>query len=701
MGGVLFGEATDETLTKMYNDVDIRSAINTIVKEIQGRKLTLKSKNENDRKIQEINARLSKVDFNSLIDWTMQSKWFRFSVTEVLWGDNYNITGIKRQLRDYFDLRLEDNEYVWYHTFDMTPVPFYKAIISQNDPDDVEYYGKTDFQPLLKLFAIKENTVEAVNSIIKKYGGVITWFTYNPDSDEDTITALIDDASNISNETVIPIPARANGSQGYNKDFGFVPLTDLDTSVHLALENWIEKEISKYFLGGTLTQDVGSSGSYAASQTHQEVREDIIRGHVAFLENEFKKLIYIDSVFYGYDSENYYYELTNPEDESLTVKVTQEKANIIKTVSENYDVSIEYVSEYLGIPIEYLSKKEVQVQGMAFSKEYAQTVQSKKKALDKAQLDRVYTSIDDNIVKKKVVDPLSEAMIAEVEKIKNINDLNKINVVFPKEFLQFLTIANLQGQLDIINQSKLSKVKEFANEETIDLFNLPYDEAIKYLQEKIPSLYDDIEEITAANAQKYFWVKKSTSLELTKKMQNDLIHSLKEGISFKEWTKTFNMDLYNSLGITNSGSYTETVYRTNVQNAYSAGRFERQERQAVNFPYWQYNSLMDSVTTEICTQLNDKVYRSDDPIWKEIYPPSHYNCRSSVIAYSQDDIIEDNLTVISGDADKQTDVYKQFQTTSFAGNPKTSEKSTMTSLIKDKEKAIKENAKIINELMGE
>lgn len=52
-------------------------------------------------------------------------------------------------------------------------------------------------------------------------------------------------------------------------------------------ENFIKKcenNISKVILGQTLTTDIGSSGSYAAANTHQQVREDLIQNDVRLCE---------------------------------------------------------------------------------------------------------------------------------------------------------------------------------------------------------------------------------------------------------------------------------------------------------------------------------------------------------------------------------------------------------------------------------
>lgn len=59
-------------------------------------------------------------------------------------------------------------------------------------------------------------------------------------------------------------------------------------------ENFIKKcenNISKVILGQTLTTDIGSSGSYAAANTHQQVREDLIQNDVRLCEKTVQEFI--------------------------------------------------------------------------------------------------------------------------------------------------------------------------------------------------------------------------------------------------------------------------------------------------------------------------------------------------------------------------------------------------------------------------
>lgn len=70
----------------------------------------------------------------------------------------------------------------------------------------------------------------------------------------------------------------------------------------------------------------------------------------------------------------------------------------------------------------------------------------------------------------------------------------------------------------------------------------------------------------------------------------------------------------------------KTIYQTNLQSAYMAGRHKRQQ-QADAFPYMMYVAVMDSRTRPSHAALNGRVFAKDDPIWDSHYPPNGYNCR--------------------------------------------------------------------------
>lgn len=79
----------------------------------------------------------------------------------------------------------------------------------------------------------------------------------------------------------------------------------------------------------------------------------------------------------------------------------------------------------------------------------------------------------------------------------------------------------------------------------------------------------------------------------------------------------------------------DTIFRTNIQTAYAAGRYQQQMRTVTERPYWEYNAVMDNRTRPMHASLNGRVFAADDPIWQSIYPPNGYRCRCWIRALTR------------------------------------------------------------------
>lgn len=79
-----------------------------------------------------------------------------------------------------------------------------------------------------------------------------------------------------------------------------------------------------------------------------------------------------------------------------------------------------------------------------------------------------------------------------------------------------------------------------------------------------------------------------------------------------------------------SPSYLETVYRTNVQSSYGAGRLRQIENPVVTAarPFVQYRTAGDSRVRPNHAALQGVVFnRAEDPGWRQFAPPLGFNCR--------------------------------------------------------------------------
>ncbi len=93
----------------------------------------------------------------------------------------------------------------------------------------------------------------------------------------------------------------------------------------------------------------------------------------------------------------------------------------------------------------------------------------------------------------------------------------------------------------------------------------------------------------------------------------------------------------------------KTIYRTNMAAAFNAGRYKQQMESSDSRPFWQYVAVLDERTRSSHRAMHGKVFRANDPVWANIYPPNDFNCRCRVRALSQRALDRLGLSVDSSD----------------------------------------------------
>ena len=130
-----------------------------------------------------------------------------------------------------------------------------------------------------------------------------------------------------------------------------------------------------------------------------------------------------------------------------------------------------------------------------------------------------------------------------------------------------------------------------------------------------------------------FTVAKLGTAEEIEKAKQILIRALKDGETYAATWQTVKETL-NGKGTLNP-NYWETVFRTNTQSAYIAGKL--QKYQETNVKAFQLMVIEDSRTSPFCRSLLDKttgygmILPVNHQFWKTYgFPPYHFNCRTSI-----------------------------------------------------------------------
>lgn len=120
-------------------------------------------------------------------------------------------------------------------------------------------------------------------------------------------------------------------------------------NVYKSLSDFCNREISKAIIGATLTTDVGESGSYAASKTHNEVRLDLVKSDCWSLANTLRTQLLRPLVGFnfGWDTPAPWFQfyLQEPEDLKILSDVYR------NVVDMGQPVAAEHVSDRFGIPL--------------------------------------------------------------------------------------------------------------------------------------------------------------------------------------------------------------------------------------------------------------------------------------------------------------------------------------------------------------
>ena len=163
---------------------------------------------------------------------------------------------------------------------------------------------------------------------------------------------------------------------------------------------------------------------------------------------------------------------------------------------------------------------------------------------------------------------------------------------------------------------------------------VPFEKAKEFLESKIPMSKTEWLKLEPKLRFRAFTVAKLGQAELVDRVKWELARSLEEGTGYAEtWNNI--RDLAENNRVFNPW-YWETVFRTNTQSAYVAGKLQQYE--GTGAKAYQLMVIDDSRTTDICRNLLREsgygmVLPVDHDFWKKYgFPPYHFNCRTSVRA---------------------------------------------------------------------
>lgn len=115
--------------------------------------------------------------------------------------------------------------------------------------------------------------------------------------------------------------------------------------------------------------------------------------------------------------------------------------------------------------------------------------------------------------------------------------------------------------------------------------------------------------------------------ELRASIKEALIKAMKGGENFKKFKQRVDT-VFDNYGVTNlKSNHIQTVFKTNLNTAYSVGQLEQVYEMRERFPFWKYIAIRDNRTRSSHLALDGKIFKTGEgPL-----PPIDYNCRCTAI----------------------------------------------------------------------
>ncbi len=414
--------------------------------------------------------------------------------------------------------------------------------------------------------------------------------------------------------------------------------------VYKDLCEFMNADLSKVVLGQTLTTEVGETGgAYAASKTHDDVRQEIVKADSDLLCECQNETLIRWIVDYNYPAVKKYPKIWIRTEQEKDLKPLAERDKII--VREiGLPVAEEYFYDTYNIPKPEKKQNLVsppQSQPPPEEIEASEFAEKKTFHPHGGNPAEVAQGQVDGAVEKAVLDAipflekLNQAIAGVIQSAVSYDEAKALLTMPGVELLGDFAGHVADAMLKTNRIGSDSVLEEVRQNEPIEMADakdtaigiavtargsalwgpgLPFREAVEWFQERA------------------FTIAGFTQESLLENVKQEILRNMEKGETFRDFKKNFKKIL-GKKGITRLKPYRiETIYRTNMQSAYQAGRYQQMQSATVKRlrPYWRYVAVMDNVTRPEHAAMNGKVYPADHEIWGKWYPPNGFNCRCYV-----------------------------------------------------------------------
>lgn len=391
---------------------------------------------------------LKKLDIHKLINDILDATLFGFQPIEIMWKKigNYVLPiELKAKPSEWFCfdeenlLKFRTKEHYWGEE-----LPPKKFLCPQNNPSYDNPYGERVLSRVFWPVTFKKGGLKFWVVFTEKYGIPHLIGKHPRGATKEETDNLADLLEEMIQDAIAVIP-----------DDSSVEIQEANKSSSAEIfEKLIDKmnsEISKAILGQTLTTEIGATGSYAASNTHMAVRQDIIDADKKLVEKTINQLIqWIYEINFA-NAEVPVFELYEPEDVDLTLA---QRDKIL------YDTGVKFTKEYF-IKTYGLEEDDFDIREdiIPINQNFKQFSEQEEHLLPgQAQIENLYKFITERELNKQSQNMLAplidlfESCENYEEAFELLTDKNLQSKKFEETIQKALFLCELQGRADGLDE---------------------------------------------------------------------------------------------------------------------------------------------------------------------------------------------------------------------------------------------------------
>ncbi len=404
---------------------------------------------DKDEKAEAIENLLKQLDIHKLISDILDATQFGFQPLEIIWKRDKSgyILPEKIVAKPPEWFCFDDNNTLKFRTKENyygEELPNKKFLLAQNNPSYNNPYGERTLSRVFWPVTFKKGGLKFWVIFTEKYGMPHLIGKHPRGATKEETNTLADMLEEMVQDAIAVIP-----------DDSSVEIQEASKSSSAEIyEKLIDKmnaEISKAILGQTLTTEIGSTGSYAAANTHMAVRQDIIDSDKKLVEGVINQLIqWIYEINFA-NAEVPVFELYEPEDVDLNL------AQRDKILS---DTGVKFTKEYFiknyGLEEEDFEIREDIIPASPNFKEFKE--EEDKLVPGQAQIENLFKFITEGDLNKQAQSMLSP-LIKLFESCENyeeafelLTDKNLHSKEFEQTIQKALFLCELQGRSDGLDE---------------------------------------------------------------------------------------------------------------------------------------------------------------------------------------------------------------------------------------------------------